>query len=96
MARAIVIDSRDNVATLLTDAIKGETIELYGAARGRLSAKEDIPKGHKVALAFIPKGGHVIKYGEVIGVAASDISAGEHVHTHNLDSIRGKAAWPQA
>ena len=91
MARAIVIDKRDNVATLLTDARKGEVVELHGAVSGRVTAAEDVPRGHKVAIAPIPKGSYVVKYGEVIGVATRDIAVGEHVHVHNVDSLRGKA-----
>lgn len=40
--------------------------------------------GHKYALAAIPAGQPVIKYGLPIGRAAAAIAAGEHVHTHNL------------
>ncbi len=42
--------------------------------------------GHKYALRDIPKGAPVVKYGFPIGEAVCDISAGEHVHTHNLQS----------
>lgn len=91
MARAIVIDEKDNVATLLDDAKPGDEVAFYGARSGSLTALEAIPRGHKVALADIPKGSYVIKYGEVIGVATSDIRAGQHVHVHNVDSLRGKA-----
>lgn len=45
-----------------------------------------VPAGHKVALEDIPRGGFVIKYGEVIGRAAKDIEKGEWVHSHNLRS----------
>ena len=37
-----------------------------------------------MALADVPTGGQVRKYGQVIGVATRPIQAGEHVHTHNL------------
>ncbi|NND89715.1 MAG: altronate dehydratase [Granulosicoccus sp.] len=43
-----------------------------------------IMKGHKIALVDVQKGGRVVKYAQLIGVAAQDIKAGEHVHTHNL------------
>jgi altronate dehydratase small subunit len=32
----------------------------------------------------------VIKYGETIGLATSDISPGEHVHVHNVEGQRGR------
>jgi altronate hydrolase len=43
-----------------------------------------IPTGHKVALRAIAVDEDVIKYGEPIGHATVPITAGEHVHTHNL------------
>lgn len=46
----------------------------------------EIPAGHKFALRDIPKGEYVIKYGEIIGRATSDIKKGEWVHTHNVKS----------
>ncbi|MDP8003337.1 MAG: UxaA family hydrolase [Caldisphaera sp.] len=87
---AIVIDENDNVATLLNDVKNGDIIILHGAQKGELKAEDDIPKGHKIAIFDIPKGGYVIKYGEVIGIATAQIKKGQHVHVHNLDSLRGK------
>ena len=40
--------------------------------------------GHKYAVRDIKKGEKVIKYGFSIGIAVQDITAGEHIHTHNL------------
>ena len=40
--------------------------------------------GHKIALENIKRGENVIKYGYPIGHATEDISAGDHVHTHNI------------
>ncbi len=40
--------------------------------------------GHKYALTDIKEGENVIKYGSPIGHATCHISAGEHVHTHNV------------
>ena len=51
-----------------------------------LVASGDIPAGHKFALKDIKKGETVIKYGQIIGRASSDIKAGEWVHTHNVKS----------
>jgi len=47
-----------------------------------------IPLGHKFALTKIPSGGSVIKYGEIIGQATQPIQAGDHVHLHNVQSLR--------
>ncbi len=50
----------------------------------QVCCREDIPAGHKVALTAIAKGDVVYKYGQQIGIASTDIEAGEHVHVHNL------------
>ncbi|HEY4461444.1 MAG TPA: altronate dehydratase family protein, partial [Streptosporangiaceae bacterium] len=46
---------------------------------------QDIPRGHKVALAGIAAGDPVLRYGQIIGFAAADIAAGDHVHVHNVE-----------
>ena len=51
-----------------------------------LEGNDKIPAGHKYALRPIACGEYVIKYGEIIGRATSDITAGEWVHTHNVKS----------
>ena len=50
----------------------------------KVTAREDIPAGHKMALCAIPAGTAVMKYGYPIGVAKEDIEAGAWVHTHNI------------
>jgi altronate hydrolase len=54
------------------------------AAREGLAAREPIPMGHKMATTFIPAGDLILKYGQVIGAATTDIAAGSHVHSHNM------------
>ncbi len=49
-----------------------------------LGLRDRIGQGHKVATVAIPQGAPVTKYGQTIGFASRDITAGEHVHTHNL------------
>ena len=44
----------------------------------------NLEDGHKYALRDIACGENVIKYGNPIGHATSDIKKGEHVHTHNV------------
>jgi altronate dehydratase small subunit len=53
--------------------------------------REAIPFGHKVAIVAIRQGETVVKYGASIGRATADIAPGEHVHVHNLRSVRGAA-----
>ena len=91
MARALRIDEVDNVATLLSQASKGEIVEIVsgeGFIIDGVEALEFIPFGHKIALIDIEEGGEIIKYGEVIGVASKPIRRGEWVHTHNVESLR--------
>lgn len=75
--RHVVVDGRDNVATLLDD--ERELTLLAGGA----ACAAGIPFGHKAALRAIAAGDAVIKYGVAIGHATKPIAAGEHVHTHN-------------
>lgn len=89
MSRILQIDPKDNVAVALEPISAGTAVE----AGGRMvTPGEDIPRGHKVALADIPRGAAVVKYGFPIGHAGEDISRGQWVHTHNLvTSLDGKA-----
>ena len=87
MVKALKIEAKDNVAVLLGPAGKGDILEIDGFS---LPVNEEIPFGHKVALTDIHAGGRVIKYGEVIGCATSEIKAGDWVHDHNVTSDRGR------
>ena len=86
MKTCIKIHPNDLVAVALTPLTKGSVIELEDQA---VTLLEDIPQGHKFALAPIPEGRRVIKYGAPIGVAKSDIPLGGWVHTHNLKTGLG-------
>ena len=81
----------DNVATCLAD-LKAGDVENIGVdgAQTSITIKNDIPFGHKIALTDINAGEHVIKYAEIIGAASRAITAGEHVHVHNVESIRAR------
>jgi (2R)-sulfolactate sulfo-lyase subunit alpha len=48
----------------------------------------DVPIGHKIALTDIKRGDTVLKYGQDVGKAVSDIAKGDHVHVHNLKTKR--------
>ena len=50
--------------------------------------------GHKYARRDIANGELIIKYGQPIGHATSDIKIGEHVHTHNVKTnLSGKLEY---
>jgi altronate dehydratase len=85
VARALVLAAADNVAVATVALANGERIDL-GTVRVTLA--DAIPVGHKFALTAIPRDAHVMKYGEVIGVAIRAIPAGAHVHVHNVLSAR--------
>ena len=90
--KALLIDQKDNVGVAL-DSIpqgKGALLVSENGMVSKIVVIEDIPLGHKIAKEDIPKGKHIIKYGEKIGIATSDIKFGAHVHIHNVDSMRGK------
>ena len=80
-----------NVATCLVD-IKAGSVETSGikGVPTTVAIKQDIPFGHKIALSDIAAGEHIIKYAEVIGSASKAIAVGEHVHIHNVESIRAR------
>ena len=65
-----------------------------GMTAGSLTAVEDVPAGHKIALRALPAGSPVRKYGATIGVATANIPAGAHVHVHNLRSHLDEASDP--
>jgi len=89
--QAIMMDEKDNVATLLTAIEKGHQVQIKVGERSfTVQAKETIPYGHKIALKDIEKGGKVIKYSEVIGQALDPIEEGTHVHVHNTESLSAK------
>jgi altronate dehydratase small subunit len=89
---ALQVHDRDNVATVFASPEKGSRLRIddsTGASRS-MDVEDDIPYGHKIALADIPEGGAIIKYGEVIGRAVAPIARGRHVHVHNVVSLRGR------
>jgi len=85
--KVVVLHPRDNVGTAVADLAAGDVIELPGHA---LRVAETVPFGHKVALAAITRGAPILKYGESIGVATCDVPLGGCVHTHNVESQRGR------
>jgi len=85
MTKCFQINPRDNTAVLLDDAAAGDEAKIVGGA-GVIFLQQDIEYGHKVALADIPAGEAVVKYGICIGHSTQPIRAGEWVHLHNCAS----------
>ena len=94
MPQCIRIHPADNVAVALCPIPAGTRLPLEGRA---VQMREDIPQGHKLALAQIAAGENIIKYGYPIGHAASDIPPGAWVHTHNVrTNLSGEVEYTYA
>ena len=88
---AVVIDTADNVAVALMELTDTAVVE-RGTAIERVVLREPVASGHKFALRDIAAGDPVIKYGQTIGIAKSDIAEGAGVHVHNVRSNRASSA----
>ena len=89
MRNAMIIDAKDNVAVAIAPIAKRDAaVYVCEGKEVSLPALEDITIYHKLATRDIAKGEPVVKYGEHIGIASSDIKAGEHVHVHNVEGHR--------
>ncbi len=72
------LDPADNVVTA-TRALE------VGAPVETTQTRALIPSGHKIATQDIATGAPIRKYAQIIGYAAQDITAGDHVHTQNVE-----------
>jgi len=79
---AVLLRENDSVAVLKRALKAGDQLVNGSFA---ISLAQDIGLGPKIALAEVPDGGPIRKYGQVVGFARGRNSPGEHVHTHNLD-----------
>jgi (2R)-sulfolactate sulfo-lyase subunit alpha len=88
----LVHDRKDNVGVVVVEDLAAGTDMLVVVTEDnsdfRMTAKETVPIGHKIALADLKMGDTVIKYGEDIGKVVAPIAKGAHVHTHNLKTKR--------
>ena len=84
--RAIRIDKGDNVAVAAQPVSQGDAVLIVEEGR-TLTALDEIPTGHKLAITPIAKGGMILKYGIPIGRATQDIAPGNWVHVHNVEDI---------
>jgi hypothetical protein len=77
------LSPQDNIAVALRPLKAGETVTLDGVT---LTIDRNIAVGHKLAAQAIAAGEIILKYSCPIGTAIRAIAAGEHVHTHNVES----------
>ncbi|WP_187428257.1 Altronate dehydratase [Roseobacter fucihabitans] len=80
------LDPIDNVVTA-TRALE------VGVAVETTATRALIPSGHKIATADIAQGQPIRKYAQIIGYAAENITAGDHVHSQNVEFRNTEAAY---
>ena len=78
---AIHLNPLDNVAIARVPLSAGQKLRIDGVP---IEVLDPVPAGHKIAIARIPAGDVVHRYGQVIGRAKQTIEPGHHVHTHNV------------
>lgn len=88
----LVHDRADTVGVVVVEtATSGKELTglvMEDGSSARITALDDIPLGHKVALRDFAEGDTVIKYGHDIGRMVAAVKAGGHVHVHNMKTKR--------
>lgn len=88
----LVHDRKDNVGVVVVEDLEAGTdmlcVVTHDNSSFRLTVLDDVPIGHKVALADVEAGATAVKYGEDIGRFKAAVAKGRHVHVHNLKTNR--------
>ena len=83
-ANIVILAGTDNVGVALRDIETGDdACDILGQ---RVTAREDIPAGHKIALREIAAREAVVRFGMAVGEAVTPIETGQLVHVHNVRS----------
>ena len=83
----------DHTGVAVVDIRAGEKVRGIVVADGsriELEALQDVPLAHKIAVKAVAPGEAILVQGHPAGAATRPIEAGEHVHVHNMRSLR----WP--
>ena len=92
MIHFVVYEEGDGVGVIVVEGVKaGQQLDGWIMEDDKdvnVTAKSDIPIGHKVALKDYRPGDSVIKYGVDIGRVVQPIAKGEHLHVHNVKTRR--------
>jgi (2R)-sulfolactate sulfo-lyase subunit alpha len=92
MIHFVLHDQRDSVAVVVVEGVKaGMQLNGWIMDEDRMTAvtaQQDIPIGHKVALRDMAVGDTVVKYGIDMGRVVAPIQAGQHAHVHNIKTKR--------
>src|SRR5262245_4194601 len=78
---AVFLHPDDNTCVAARTLHAGTEVNAGGRT---VTLSEPVRLGHKIALAPIPSGRRVLKYGQTIGFATADIRPGDWVHSHNV------------
>jgi (2R)-sulfolactate sulfo-lyase subunit alpha len=81
----------DHVGVATSDIDAGEAVVgvyMDDDSTIEVSARADIPLGHKIAVEAPPPRGQVLEYGIPIGITPEGFGPGDYVHVHNLKSAR--------
>ncbi|HEY8717496.1 altronate dehydratase family protein [Pengzhenrongella sp.] len=78
---ALLLRPDDDVAVTTRELPAGTRVLL---TTGEIVLADGVPRSHKLAVRDVASGEPVHKYGQSIGRATADITAGDHVHSHNL------------
>jgi altronate hydrolase len=93
-ARAVRVDRDDDIALLLDSVAAGAVVRVDDTT---VVAREDVAKGHKIAVRSIAAGAPVRRYRAAFGLATTDIASGAHVHIHNVrTALSGEDAYRYA
>jgi (2R)-sulfolactate sulfo-lyase subunit alpha len=92
MIHFVLHDADDSVAVVVVEGVEAG-MELRGWIMDEdrmtaVTARQDIPIGHKIALRDLAVGDTVVKYGLDMGRVVAPIAAGEHAHVHNIKTKR--------
>lgn len=84
----------DHVAVAVQDLAPGPARGFVLSDDSELTVEvlDEVPLGHKIALVDLGDGAEVIEYGVQVAVTSAPISAGRHVHTHNVRSARWQSS----
>lgn len=84
--QALQVHPDDNVAVAVEPLAAGTSVSVGDAT---IALRDDVPKGHKIALREIASGASIVKYGAELGLATEPIATGAWVHSHNLKTGLG-------
>jgi altronate hydrolase len=75
--RVIRLHAADNLVVAVDPIVPGSIVQ-------GVAALARVPRGHKMAVVPIGEGEPILKFGQIIGFAATAITPGEWLHEHNV------------